>query len=374
MAVSISPNGTNYYETSGRSDEVLVATADGIVSLTRSGSGWQESGRMLEGKHIDSIAVEPRSGTIFAGTHKDGLWASEDGGRSWQRRDSGIEHGNIYALNTVQAGNETRVYAGTEPAHLYVSTDLGKSWKELPALLDVPSVKDWTFPGPPHEGHVKTIAFDPRDANTIYAGVEVGGAFKSTDAGKTWRELNEGGFYEDVHRLMTSKARPDEVWMSTGRGLYRSGDAGTSWEFRPMPGVEEGNAHGRNNGISYPDALVMLPEQPDVMFTAGAAASPGAWRETHGAFSRIARSRDAGRTWQYLEGGLPLETRANVEAMTMAEYPGGFDLVAGTTDGEVFFSEDQGETWATIARDLAPVSKSGHYRGLRPEWQPVGAH
>lgn len=371
MTVSVSPNGTNYYATSSPSAEVLVATADGIVSLTRSGSSWRESRRMLEGKHVGSIAVEQRSSAIFAGTHHAGLWASEDGGQSWEQRDRGIESDNIYALNSVEAGDEVRVYAGTEPAHIYVSTDLGKSWTDLPSLRDVPSVKDWTFPGPPHIGHVKTIAFDPRDPNTIYVGVEVGGAFKSTDAGKTWRELNEGGFYEDVHRLMIANARPDDVWMATGRGLYHSGDAGTSWEFRPMPGVVEGQPHERNNGISYPDALLMLPQQPDVMFTAGAAASPGAWRETHGAFSRIARSRDAGHTWQYLEGGLPLETRANVEGMTMNEYPGGFALFAGTTDGEVFFSEDEGEHWATIARDLAPVSKSGHYRGLRPEWQPV---
>jgi photosystem II stability/assembly factor-like uncharacterized protein len=373
MQVSVSPNGTNYYETTTAADEVLVATANGIVSIVRGGSGWRESGRMLEGKHIDSVAVDRRSGTVFAGTHHAGLWASADGGKSWERRDSGIAQDNFYALNCVQAGDETRVYAGTEPAHLYVSTDLGKSWTELPALRDVPSAKDWTFPGPPHEGHVKTIAFDPRDPNTIYVGVEVGGAFKSTDGGKTWKELNEGGFYEDVHRLMVAKGRPDEIWMSTGRGLYRSGDAGTSWEFRPMPGVEEGQPHERNNGISYPDALVMVPQRPDLMFTAGAAASPGAWRNTHGAFARVARSRDAGQTWQYLEGGLPLETRANVEAMTMNEYPGGFALVAGTTDGDVYFSEDEGEHWTTIASGLAPVSKGGHYRGLNPEYQPVGA-
>src|SRR5947208_2705381 len=254
---SVSPNGTNYYATSGPADEVLVATADGIMSLKRSGSGWEQSRRMLEGKHIDSISVEPRSGTIFAGTHHDGLWASADGGQSWERRDNGIKFPNIYALNFVHAGSETRIYAGTEPAHLYVSTDLGQSWTELPALREVPSAKDWTFPGPPHEGHVKTIVFDPRDPNTIYAGVEVGGAFKSTDAGQTWRELNEGGFYEDVHRLMIARSRPDEVWMTTGRGLYRSGDAGTSWDFRPMPGVAE-DPHARNSGISYPDALVML--------------------------------------------------------------------------------------------------------------------
>lgn len=373
MPVSVSPNGTNYYGTSAPADEVLVGTADGIVSLARSGSDWRESRRTLRGKHVGSITVEQRSGRILAGTHGDGLWTSKDGGQSWARRGDGIESDNIYALNAVQSGDETRIYAGTEPAHLYVSTDLGQSWTELPSLRDMPSVKDWTFPGPPHDAHVKTIVFDPRDPNTIYVGVEVGGAFKSTDAGKTWRELNDGGFYVDVHRLMIAKGRPSDVWMATGRGLYHSGDDGESWRFLELPGVAEGQPHTRNAGISYPDALVMVPEMPELMFTAGAASSPGAWRETQGAYSRIARSRDSGRTWEYLEGGLPLETRANVEAMTMNEYPGGFALFAGTTDGEVFFSEDQGEHWATIARELAPVSKGGHYRGLRPEWQPVAA-
>ena len=371
MTVSVSPNGTNYYATSVPSEEVLIGTADGAVSLTRSGSGWQESGRTLRGKHVSSITIEPATGMVFAGTHGAGLWASKDGGHNWELRDNGIESNNIYALNCVQAGAETRIYAGTEPAQLYISTDLGRSWTQLPSLRDMPSVKDWTFPAPPHEAHVKTIVFDPRDPNTVYVGVEVGGAFKSTDGGKTWRELNDAGFYVDVHRLMISKARPDEVWMATGRGLYQSADAGDTWRFLDLPGVVEGKGLVRNQGVSYPDALVMLPEQPDLMFTAGAASSPGTWRETKGAYSRIARSRDGGSSWEYLEGGLPLETRANVEAMTLNEYPGGFALFAGTTDGEVFFSEDQGEHWATIARDLAPVSKSGHYRGLRPEWQPV---
>src|SRR6266567_3897760 len=96
---SVSPNGTNYYATSAPADEVLVATADGIVSLKRSGSGWEQSRRMLEGKHIDSISVEPRTGAIFAGTHREGLWASDDGGETWERRDRGIQFDNIYALN-----------------------------------------------------------------------------------------------------------------------------------------------------------------------------------------------------------------------------------------------------------------------------------
>jgi photosystem II stability/assembly factor-like uncharacterized protein len=249
VTVSVSPNGKNYYETPGPDDEVLVATAQGIIALRRSGGEWRETRRMLEDRHVGSIVVEPHSGMVFAGAHKGGLWASEDGGASWERCDKGIEFDDIYSMNSVKVGDEVRLYAGTEPAHLYVSTDLGNSWTDLPSLRDVPSVNDWTFPGPPHVGHVKTIAFDPRDANTIYVGVEVGGAFKSTDGGKTWRELNDAGFYVDVHRLMTVPTRPDEVFMATGRGLYHSADAGDSWERLTLPGTTEGEYHQRQDGI-----------------------------------------------------------------------------------------------------------------------------
>src|SRR6266545_2918769 len=297
MAVSVSPNGKNHYETSGPTDEVLIGTANGIVALARSGGEWRESRRMIEDKHIGSIAIEPTRGVIFAGAHKGGLRASEDNGRTWERRDSGIESDDIYGLNCVVAGNELRVYAGTEPAHLYVSTDFGKSWTEM------------------------------------------------------------SGFYEDVHRLMTVAGKPNDVYMSTGRNLYHSGDKGGKWNVMPLP----------ENRIQYPDALVILPQQPEVMFTAGASDSPGRWRNTKDADAAIARTRDGGRTWNYLAGGLPGHLRGNIEGMTMNAFPGGFELVAGTTDGDVFFSEDEGETWATIGSSLPPVSKGGHYRNLRDD-------
>src|ERR671925_94946 len=106
MAIGVSPNGRNYYRTERPDNEILVATADGILSLTRSGPGnsWCESRRMLEGKHVGAIVVEPSRGAIIAGTHKSGLWVSEDGGQTWERRDDGIESDNFYAMNCVQAG------------------------------------------------------------------------------------------------------------------------------------------------------------------------------------------------------------------------------------------------------------------------------
>jgi photosystem II stability/assembly factor-like uncharacterized protein len=355
VTVCVSPNGRNVFETASADKEILVGTANGAIWLSREAGGWRETRRALEGKHIASLAIEPSRGVIFAGTHGDGLYASEDGGATWERRDNGIASPDIYGLNYVQAGNEVRIYAGTEPAHLYVSTDTGKSWTELPTLRDVPSVKNSTFPGPPHEAHVKNIMFDPQSADTIYAGVEVGGAFKSTDAGKTWTELT--GYYEDVHRLQLTPAKPQDVYMATGRGIYHSPDKGSSWEQFTGPDAR----------IAYPDALVIAPETPDLMFTAGAIGSPGAWRTTKDADSRIARSRDGGHSWQYLENGLPAHIRGNIEAMSINIYPGGFALVAGTTDGDVFFSEDEGEHWTTIAQSLPPVSKGGHFRNLRTD-------
>jgi len=355
MAISVSPNGKNSYQTGGPVDEILVATLDGIAVLQRSGGEWREVRRTLEGKHAASIAIEPTRGVIFAGTHGDGLWASEDGGQTWDRRDSGIESGDFYGLNCVQVGNQVRVYAGTEPAHLYVSTDFGKSWTELKDLLNMPSAEKWTFPAPPHVGHVKNIAFDPSDPNTIYAGVEVGGAFKSTDGGKTFTEMT--GFYEDVHRLMTVESKPNDVYMTTGHDVYHSADKGGTWEILPLP----------NKRIQYPDAFVILPQQPNVMFAAGASGSPGAWRTSHDANAAIARTRDSGATWEYVSNGLPGHLRGNIECMTMNAFPGGFELVAGTTDGDVFFSADEGESWQTIARSLPPVSKGGHFRNLRDD-------
>src|ERR1051325_3918627 len=129
VAISISPNGRNHYETESAVNTLLVATLDGIVAVARrdAKSEWREAGRMLLGNHIASIAVEPRSGTIFAGVHNGGLWASADNGQNWERRDNGIEFENIYGLNYVEAGNEVRLYAGTDPAHIYVSSNLGES-------------------------------------------------------------------------------------------------------------------------------------------------------------------------------------------------------------------------------------------------------
>ena len=206
---------------------------------------------------------------------------------------------------------------------------------------------------------MKNIVFDPADPNTMYVGVEVGGAFKSTDAGKSFTEMS--GFYEDVHRMMTVAGKPNDVYMSTGHSLYHSPDKGGTWEEWSLP----------EHRIAYPDGLVIRPDKPEVMFTSGSAGSPGAWRTTKDADAAIARTRDGGRTWEYLKNGLPGHLHGNIEALTVNSFPGGYELYAGTTDGDLFFSDNEGETWKTIAKELPPVAKSGHLNNLREDLVPA---
>ena len=185
---------------------------------------------------------------------------------------------------------------------------------------------------------------------------------KSTDSGKSWTELS--GFYEDVHRVVLSPQHPEHVYIATGDGIYRSTDEGGAWQ----------RLTDQQDRIAYPDALILHPEQDGLAYTAGAIRGPGAWRTTHDADARVGRSRDHGNAWEILGNGLPDHIRGNIEAMSMNLWPGSFNLFAGTTDGDIFASDDGGDTWDTIVSGLAPISKGGHYLNLRvPERTELAA-
>jgi len=133
-------------------------------------------------------------------------------------------------------------------------------------------------------------------------------------------------------------------------GLMRTIDNGRTWERSPvMPGME------------YPDAMLMHPADPDLMFLAVGVGWPP-FRSGR-AQGKIARSRDGGHTWERLLGGLPDGQRALFSALSIETHDDGFDLYAADTDGQVFESRDGGDRWRMIA-DIAPVSKGEFHRSL----------
>ncbi|HXW83358.1 MAG TPA: hypothetical protein VEJ86_03065 [Candidatus Binataceae bacterium] len=360
MAIALTHSGTSVYSSDAPSRELLVGTADGIVALERaaqSGS-WQVAARALAGKHISSI-IFPTPDLVLAAIYHGGIVLSRDRGRNWEPRDRGIAHNDVYSLGATSPGGKLRLFAGTEPAHFYISDDLGENWRESPSLRAGKGVARWTFPGPPHKAHVKVITVAPDDPKTIYASIEQGDLLRSTDAGESWQEIAgfEEGFDYDVHRLVIHPKTPSRLYMMGGTGLCVSDDRGASWQ----------RYTGDKSPIGgYPDQLTYLPSQPDLLVASGARGNPLTWFQTGFAGSRIGLSRDRGKSWQILRGGLPSpeEWRSAIEAMTLEEHGGSFSAFVGTTSGEVFASDDSGESWSLIASGIGPISKGMHYAVL----------
>jgi photosystem II stability/assembly factor-like uncharacterized protein len=331
---------------------VLVGTIEGVVRLERdpTGSGWHVAGRTLTDKHIHALLVEPASGTLFAGANHGSIFASSDGGETWERRDQGLTEHNVYSLACIRRADGVRLLAGTEPAHLFSSDDLGRHWAELPAFRSVDTSK-WSFPAPPHVAHTKHINVHPDDPDTLFIGVEQGGLLKSTDAGRTFRMIP--GMDDDVHRTVIHPLNPDRMYITTGIGMYVTSDGGTTWEQWTDLKHEIGG---------YPDLLVLHPRQPELMFVASAEKGPGTWRREHFAGSRISRSRDGGKTWELLRNhGIPDRLRTAFEAMCLEDWGESCSVWAATATGEVWCSDDGGEHWNEVVSGLAPISKGDHY-------------
>jgi len=367
MAICISHGGTTTYRTQSPASEILVGTVDGVTILRRNIDGaWRIRAKALAGLHIHALLIEPSSGWVFAGAHKGSIHVSQDGGETWEKKDRGLTTADVYCLSSAVIGGKTKVFAGTEPAHLFASEDLGESWQEIKSLRSVPSVSKWTFPAPPHVGHVKNIAFNPDNSRIIYVCIEQGGLMRSDDAGATWKELHgfdeqipfalpEGAFADDVHRVSVRPAEPDRIFISSGIGICSSQDRGNSWQHLTTPQMR----------IGYPDALLMHPQQTSLMFAGGAKENPRAWRATHDADSTIARSRDGGGNWEALDAALPGRLRGNIEAMAMEVSEDSLSLFAATTDGDILFSSDEGDQWTRMVTGLPAVSKGEHYLRLR---------
>ena len=366
MAIGLSHGGSNIYSSSERSHQLWVGTKDGLVLIERADDGqWRVAHRALRGLHISSIIFERRSGVMFAGAFFGSVHASADGGKTWERRDTGLTIHDVYSLACNVVDGKARIYAGTEPAHLFYTEDLGSRWTELPALRSVPSAPSWSFPAPPHIAHTKFITFDPHDPNTIYACIEQGALLKSTDSGKNWAELNTIGYFRDkdrpaerfydVHKALIDPRNPRKILVTGGAGFYVSLDGGSRWERWTSPDWAED---------VYPDGFVLSSRNPDIIFVAAAEHNPTTWRKSAYAGGQIYRSEDGGQSWRRLEGGLPGSLKHEFGALCLEDWNGGSSVFGATTGGEVYCSEDGGERWALIASELAPISKKGHERLL----------
>jgi len=349
--ILLSNGGTNIQPSPSPSDTVLVGTVDGVALLARTDRGWSVKHRALQGCFVSAVtALE--DGTLFAATRGVGIARSEDGGITWKWINEGLAHHEFWSARAGRLMGRDAVFVGALPAHLYVSEDKGNSWRELSAFREAKSVSKWTFPPPPRIGHIKDIVLD---GDRLLVGVEIGSLQVSMDFGQSFVELPVDPDPQecDIHRILVHPARLDRIIIANGLvGMMTSEDRGATWRKNPMP-----------TGANYPDAVVIHPDQPDLLYMSAGVGWPPHWYELGRARGKIFRSRDAGQTWQRLLGGLPDGQRALFSALTIEACKDGFSLYAVDTDGQVFESLDGGDSW-TIVADVPPVSKADFYKGL----------
>jgi len=349
--ILLSNGGSNIQSVKAASDAILVGTVDGIALLAKSERGWALKHRALQGVFVSAVtALE--DGTLFAATRGVGIARSTDGGTKWSWVNQGLAHHEFWSTRAGCLHGREAVFVGALPAHLYVSEDKGESWRELPALRAAKSVPHWTFPPPPRIGHIKDIVLD---GNRLWVGVEIGSLQVSDDFGKSFKELpvDPDPRECDIHRILVHPARPSRIVIANGIvGMMISEDGGRSFQRMKMPA-----------DANYPDAVVLHPREPDLLFMSAGVGWPVHWYELGRARGKIFRSRDAGKSWQRLLGGLPNGQRALFSALTIEARNDGYSLHAADTDGQVFESLDGGESWTIIA-DVPPVSKADFYKGL----------
>ena len=245
------------------------------------------------------------------------------------------------------------VYAGVEDAALFRSVDGAQTWQELPGLRTHHTSANWE----PGAGGMclHTIILDPSDPARMYAAISAAGAFRSDDAGTTWRPINRGLLSEGipvedaevghcVHHIAMHPARPEVLFMQKHWDVMRSDDAGESWQ------EISGNLP---TDFGFPIAI--HAHEPDTIYVV-----PITSDSHHFVMDgklRVYRSRTGGNEWEALTAGLP-QSHCYVNVLRDAMAVDSLDecgIYFGTSGGQVYASADSGDNWAPIVRDLPAV-------------------
>lgn len=207
------------------------------------GAQWVQTA--LRDADIYQLSFDPRQpGTLFLGTSK-GFYASEDGGKTFIARNSGLRSQTAQALAVGSAASTAggravpfTLYLGTRQSELYTSSDAGATWRFLQNL------------GAP----ITALVVHPQKPQVIFATTEEG-LFRSVDGGETWIQVTGGLLKVRLDGLLVDPKDGNNVYAFGYQGVYASHDGGTNWG--PITAGLEG---------AQPSALVINPRDPAILY------------------------------------------------------------------------------------------------------------
>ena len=319
-------------------------SSDGQSSEDQSSEGQSEDHRSGS---IGALAVAPSNpDTIYVGSGEglrrpdlsvgNGMYKSIDAGRTWQHL--GLRDAQQIASIIVDPKDPKRLFVAAQghpygpnsERGIYRSLDGGKTWQKV-------LYKDENVGG-------MDLLFDPRNSQVIFASMwssrrppwTIGGGYdgpgsglyKSTDGGNNWRQLSKGlpGAAEGVARIgpAISLSNPDRMyaWVNatTGSGIYRSDDAGDSWQRVN----DEERIWGRGDDFG---CVRVDPKNEDVIYVAN---------------TSTYRSTDAGKNFTAIKGA-----PGGDDYHTIWINPENPDIIAIAVDQGATISVNGGQTWSS---------------------------
>jgi hypothetical protein len=370
---------------------LLVGTRKGAVLLRSTGDRqtWDVGPLMLRGWKVTAFTRDAGGRYYAAVTHDvygsailvhDELdLPGRDGSEGWRQLESAPRYqkgevGNASHLRIVGAEDPMgqyadggryvdqiwklravgdSVYAGVSEAGLFCSDDRGKSWQPIRGLNDHATRPDW---GAGFGGLcLHSVLVDEENPERLWVGISSVGVLRSDDGGETWDRKDAGVKHTPegwcVHSLAHDPKRAEVIYRQDHRGMYRSGDAGDSWQAieNSLPVSRLGDDEECVFGFAVEfdpasGSAFALPLESD------------SCRFPHDSQLCVYRTQDGGASWQPLAKGLPSGCYASVLRGAMSldgEDPCG--VYFGTTSGSVYASADRGDCWDRLASDLPKV-------------------
>ncbi len=347
-----------------------VATRKGWFEFIRENNTWKINQTAFAGVPV-SISLAKNGSDIYFAALNHGhfgtkLHRSDNAGKSWQEistpkyvkkndTDEAPSLELIWSLEYANHTNECFLWAGTIPGGLFYSSDQGESWQLNESLWHQDARKNW-FGGGYDQPGIHSICVNPRNDKHVTVAVSCAGVWMTNDGGETWK-IHASGMraeylppekaydpnVQDPHRMVQNPSDPTKFWVQHHNGIFHSNDSAVSWQ-------EITSASPSHFGF----AVVTHPTDANIAWFVPAIKDE--CRIPVDGKMVVMRTSNGGQTFEQLTTGLPQEHAFDLVYRHGLDIDSTGDcLVMGSTTGNLWISEDQGEHWHSLSNNLPPI-------------------
>ena len=201
-------------------DDIYFTHTHGIQVSHDRGQTWSDASASLHRKYSQAIRVDSRRQGLLLAGNEEGIFRSEDGGRSWKSAGAA----GYQVVHLEQSPHDPCYWlAASQGGGLFVSTDCGVSFESNGSLAVGRNISD--------------IAFDPKSADRIAVAGWGFGVMVSEDRGKSWQSRNQGLPGVSVWSVAFDPAEGGRIYASVHEeALYLSTDYGRTWSKEALEG------------------------------------------------------------------------------------------------------------------------------------------